>query len=155
MHGEEGFRVTDGRSDFQAVADDTSVGQENGDVRGVVAGDFGGVEMIERAAVVFAFGEDGGPAEAGLGTFEGDEFEEGAVVVVRDAPLGVVIGDVERFGGPGAAGCRHERRRMVIGREGEREGRGDAAEASDFGREGEQRVGGQRGQRPGADPSKT
>ena len=108
LHGEEGFRVADGRSDFQAVADDTGVGEERSDFFGVVAGDFGGVEVVEGAAVVFAFGEDGGPAEAGLGTFERDEFEEGAVVVVRDAPLGVVVGDVERFGRPGAAGCRHE-----------------------------------------------
>ena len=46
---------------------------------------------------------NGFPAEAGAGPFEDREFKEGAVVVHRHAPLGVVIPDIQLARGPTAA----------------------------------------------------
>ena len=61
----------------------------------------------KRGAVTFAAVEDGAPGESGLRAFEDEEFEEGAVVVQRDAPILVVVFLHERVvAGPIASGHR-------------------------------------------------
>lgn len=107
LPAEERLRVADGGGDFQAVADDAGVGEEGGD--------FAGIEAIERAPVVFAFGEKSGPARAGLGTFENEQSKERAVVAMRDAPLGAVVDDIGRLGGPRAAGIGQIRESWRVG----------------------------------------
>src|SRR5262249_23716760 len=55
------------------------------------------VEFRERLPVVLALAQDRDPGEAGLRALEQEEFEQLAVVVQRNAPLGVVVFDVERI----------------------------------------------------------
>jgi hypothetical protein len=106
---EEGARVLDHGIDFEAVANDARIFEEGFPFSGVVFEDFVGVELIEGFAVVVAFFEDGEPAKAGLGPFEVEHFEEEAVVVDGNAPLGVVIGEEGVEGGPVTTGFfRHE-----------------------------------------------
>ncbi len=52
----------------------------------VVAGDALGIELVESGAIVLAFLQDRVPAQAGLGAFENEKFEENAVVVLRARP---------------------------------------------------------------------
>ena len=61
------------------------------------------IPVRERAAIVLALGENGAPAQPRLRTLEREEFEAHPIVMNRNAPLRIVIDDVERFRGPGAA----------------------------------------------------
>ncbi|MNV12033.1 hypothetical protein D3C71_1026200 [compost metagenome] len=65
----------------------------------------GGIEIGEPLAERFALVQDGAPTEPRLKTFQAELFEQRAVVALRAAPFGVVIGHV--FGGrihPAATG---------------------------------------------------
>jgi hypothetical protein len=64
----------------------------------VVAGDLPWIEPVERATVGVPLAEDGAPAQTRLRSFEDEELEEEAIVVYRDAPFFVVVGDVRRVG---------------------------------------------------------
>ena len=87
------------------VADDARVAEQPGLVPRPVGGDDRRVEPVEGAAKSVAFPEDGQPGEASLEPLQGQPLEELLVIMAGDAPLLVVIGDVERIGtGPGAAG---------------------------------------------------
>ena len=100
---QEGFGVGDGGLDFEPIADDAGILEQDADFLGVVASDFGGIEATEEFAVTFALLENGVPAEASLSAFEDEEFEPAVVVVDGNAPFFVVVSDAERVGGPGAA----------------------------------------------------
>ena len=99
--------VTNRSGDFEPVAYDAGIGEERGDFFSIVTGNFLRVEMVKGAAVIFAFGENRRPAEAGLCALENQEFEERAIVVQRHAPLGVVVGEIERIAGPRAGDGFH------------------------------------------------
>jgi len=75
------------------------------DFPGVIARDLLGTEIIERCAEIVALAQDRDPGQAGLEAVEDQLLIERAVVIFRNAPFGVVIGDVERiFPRPGASG---------------------------------------------------
>src|SRR5690606_24215763 len=97
LHRDRGARVVDRGLDLHAVADDAGVREELLDAAGRVARDPGDIEVVERLPVAVALPEDGDPGEPRLRTFQGEHLEEVAVVVRRDAPLLIVIGDVERI----------------------------------------------------------
>ncbi len=99
-----GLGILDGGGDLGAVADDAGVGQQGGDFRVVVAGDLVRVEAVEYLPVVRPLLEHGGPRQAGLGAFEDQQFEQGAIVAQRQAPFRVMVFavEVESFA-PGAA----------------------------------------------------
>ncbi len=100
--------IADGGKDFEAVSNDTRVGEQAVDVTLLVRGNPLRVEIVERLAKVFAFVEDDGPAYAGLEAIEEKELEELTVVVDGDAPFGVVVFDHQRVGrAPRAALDRH------------------------------------------------
>jgi hypothetical protein len=103
------------------MADDALVLEHARDLRFVVTGNASGVEAVEGFPEIPALAQDRDPAQAGLEAVEDQFLVEGAVVALGDAPLGVVVGDVERVGsGPGAArcgsdtqgGCRQDQRVM-------------------------------------------
>src|SRR5207247_2892190 len=97
---EERARVADRALDLEAVADDAGILQQTFDARRI--------ELGECPVVIVALLEDRGPAESRLSALERQELEENAVVMHGHAPLAIVILDVERGAGPGAA-CRHAR----------------------------------------------
>jgi hypothetical protein len=96
-HGQEGARVRDGRRDLEPVSHDARVREEPADVPGAVGCDPLRVEAVEGAAVSLALRKHDAPAEAGLRALERQQLEERSVVPLGHAPLGVVIGDVERL----------------------------------------------------------
>jgi len=61
-------------------------------------------EVSGHGAEVFALGQDGAPAEAGLETFQAQLLEQAEIVVDRKAPFGVVVmHEIRGGGGPAAA----------------------------------------------------
>ena len=85
---------------------------------GTIAGDDLRIEAVESAAEVLPLAQDRDPGEAGLETIEDQLLEQGPVVRLGHAPVGVVIGDIERIDArPGAAGLAvgmvDEARRLV------------------------------------------
>ena len=91
LHLERRLGVADGRRHLGSIADDARVGEQAGDVIGAVRGDAGDIEAVEGAAVALATAQDGVPAQAGLGAFQGEHLEQVGVVVHGDAPLFVVV----------------------------------------------------------------
>ena len=70
----------------------------------VEAGEFPDVEADQCLSIVLTLLQHGDPGKAGLGALEDEQLEEGAVLVERHAPLGVVIGEVESVARPWARG---------------------------------------------------
>ena len=104
LHFEEDASAVDGGFDFGSGADDAWIFEETQDVFFLEASDLPGVELFEGGAEGFALAEDGDPGEAGLEAFEHQEFPKGSAVVLRDAPLFVVVGAHEGIVcSPGAA----------------------------------------------------
>ena len=97
------MRVGNCGRDFEAVADDARVGEQRSDFLGIVARDFLCVEKIEDFAVTRALEQNRVPAQASLRAFQDKKLEEHAIVVDRNAPFLVVIGDIDFFLRPVAA----------------------------------------------------
>ena len=104
-HIEPCARGTNRAFDFQAIAYDARVLHQLLDASGRIAGDSGRIESIERAPEVLALAQDDDPGESRLESVEHELLEQGPIVVFRNAPFVVVVGDVERvLAGPRAAG---------------------------------------------------
>ena len=58
--------------------------------------------MVKGPSVVLPFVQDSGPAKAGLGPLKDKQFEQDAVVMLGDAPFGVVLGEIGLGFGPAA-----------------------------------------------------
>src|SRR3954471_12980025 len=99
----EAAGVRDRGCDFGPVAHDARVGEQASLFPGAVTGDFPIVEAVEGLPVVLPLGEDGVPRESRLSALEEEEFEQLAVIVDRDPPFLVVIGDGKGVARPGAA----------------------------------------------------
>ena len=95
LRDEEHFRIVDRRLDLEAVADNAGILEQSSDFLPAEACDFLSIKSGESAAVVLALLEYGVPTQTRLRAFEDEEFEPFAVVMDRDAPLVVVIGDFE------------------------------------------------------------
>src|SRR5205823_12303247 len=54
LHGKKCFGVRNGGFDFQTIANDSWIGQQSSHARRTITGDAHSVEVIERAAVIFA-----------------------------------------------------------------------------------------------------
>ena len=107
---QEGPGVPHGTLHLEPVPDDPRIGQEPLNSRGPEPGHPGGIEAGEGPPVALALAEDGQPRQPGLGPLQHEELEEHAVVVDRDAPLAVVVVEVERVrADPPAAGRRRRR----------------------------------------------
>ena len=95
---QEPLGAGDGPLDLGAVPDDARVAHQPLDPRRGVARDPGRLEAVEGAPEVVALAQDGDPGEARLEAVEEQLLEERAAVALGNAPLLVVVGDVERIG---------------------------------------------------------
>ena len=101
---EERVRIPNRRGNLEPVPDDARIAEELRDLAGAIESDFRRVEPVERGPVGLSFPQDRQPGEACLSPFEDEKLEELAIVVLRDAPLLIVIARHERVdGGPGAS----------------------------------------------------
>jgi len=82
----------DGRLDLGAGADDAGVGHQSVHVRRAEPGDLGGVEPGERLAKGLAFSQHRDPGQPGLKALQHQHLPEHAGVLLRHAPLLIVIG---------------------------------------------------------------
>ena len=90
---EKPFRVLDRGGDFQPVSHDTIVAEQSLHVAFAVARDFLLSKSIEGFSVVVTFPQNCVPAQSRLCAFQDKEFEKDSIVVHRNAPFLVMIGD--------------------------------------------------------------
>ena len=96
-HLERRLGVGDGGFDFEAIADDARIGEKRSDLPPIVAGNLLGIEPIHGLAVVLALLQDGLPAQPRLRPLQNQELEEPPVIVKRDPPFPIVVGE-SQFG---------------------------------------------------------
>ncbi len=104
LHLEIGAGVADGGSNFGTVANDAGISHQ-AHYLGFAKGSHAmGIESRKSAAIIFAFAQHGYPGKARLRTFQQQKFKQDLVVMLRYAPLGIVVGHVKRvIAAPGAA----------------------------------------------------
>jgi len=90
-------RIADDSLDLAAVADDACIAEQPLDIGLAEPRDPLGTPVREGASIALALAQDRRPRQACLGAFEIEQLEEGTVVSLRNAPLLVVVGDVERI----------------------------------------------------------
>src|SRR5262249_18842157 len=95
-HLEIAARGEDRAFDLAAIAHDAGVLHQLLDALGRVARNLFRLETVERAAKVVTLAQNGDPGEPGLKAVENELLVKRAVVIFGDAPLLVVISDVER-----------------------------------------------------------
>lgn len=100
------FCVVDCRFNLGTIPDNAGVIHET---RNVSCGECGNALRIECGKTFFeivSFVKDGSPRETGLEGFQDKEFKNGSIVMHRNAPLRIVVGEHELVivGGPGTAG---------------------------------------------------
>src|SRR5438132_9019333 len=95
---EKRLGIPDRRFNLGPVANDPRIRKQRRDLPLVVAGDLPRVEPVEGAPVGVPLAEDRAPAQPRLGTLENEKLEKDVIVVQGNAPLLVVVGDVERVG---------------------------------------------------------
>ena len=61
------------------------------------------VEVVEGGPVTFTFAKDSLPTQSGLRAFKDQKFEQAAVVVLRNAPLLIVVADAHLGRRPAAS----------------------------------------------------
>ena len=98
LHGDHARALLIGGLDLAPVPHDRRIRDEALDVALGELRHGVWIEPGERGSVALALAQDGGPAQPGLRTFEREQLEEAAVVVLGNTPLGVVVLDHERVG---------------------------------------------------------
>ena len=88
------FRILNRGRDLQPVSHDPGVIQEPFDIACAIARNFFRAKVVERFSIIFAFLENGRPAESGLRAFENQKFKQLSIVMDRHAPFLIVIGNV-------------------------------------------------------------
>src|SRR5207237_9876413 len=105
LDAQEAARVGHRPRDLRPVADDAGVLHQLLDAGGSKARDARGLESVEGAAEPFALAQDDQPGEPGLESVEHQLLEERPRIAFGNAPLLVVVADVQGVArGPGAAG---------------------------------------------------
>ena len=99
--------VANGGGDFQPVANNAGIGQQFGNLGVIIVGDFDRIKVVKSGAIGIALAKYKFPRKPGLRPLQYQKLEQPPVVMQRNAPLGIVIGDAQRRSGPGAAGWRH------------------------------------------------
>src|SRR5262249_29253978 len=87
----KGFGVGDRSSNFQAVPYDPRIRQQLLRLLGSVSGDLTRVKIVKGLTVIFATLQNRVPAQTRLRAFEGQELEQDAFVVLRNAPFRIVV----------------------------------------------------------------
>ena len=96
LHFEKDAGTVDCGLDLGAGTDDAGVFEEAQNVVFLEAGDLCRVELFEGFAKGLTFVEDDLPGQSGLKSFEHQELPKGSTVVLRDAPLFIVVGAHKR-----------------------------------------------------------
>src|SRR5258708_910609 len=100
---EVGLCAGDRTLDLGAIANDAGIVHQRMNFFRVVARDLLRLKVVESFAKIFALAQDRDPGQPGLKAVEDEFFVQGAVVIFRHAPFGVVIGHIKRvFAGPRA-----------------------------------------------------
>ncbi len=92
---EDGAGAFADRIHLEAVPDDSGIRKRGGHPRVVPAREGIHVEVVEHGSIAVATREDRPPAQARLRAFEAEQLEEAPLVVERQSPLEVVVGDVQ------------------------------------------------------------
>ena len=101
---EIGPGVADGGSNLGTIADDPGISHQARRLGFAKGGHAVGIESGKSAAIIVAFAQHGYPGKACLRTFQQQKFKQDTVVMLRHAPLGIVVGHVKRvITAPGAA----------------------------------------------------
>src|SRR5215472_11319023 len=100
LHRKERLRVGNRGIDLQANADDALVVEQAGDFALAVFCDLARVKPVIGGSIVLALAENRVPAKAGLGALKDQELEQFTIIVKRDPPLAIVVGDLEVIVGP-------------------------------------------------------
>ena len=79
------------------MADNAGIIQQGTDLFGRVADDFFSIETIKNGAKMIALPKDRDPRQACLKAVQHKLFEQSAVIIFGDAPILIVIGDIERI----------------------------------------------------------
>src|SRR5262249_34427545 len=115
LHRQERFRVGNRGIDLQAIADDALVVEQPGDFTFAVLCDFARVKPVIGGAIMFALTENRVPAEAGLGALENQKLEQPIVIVKRDTPLAIMVGDLKVIIGPETpSGGLHAKHNLAV-----------------------------------------
>ncbi len=97
-------RVGDEGVHLEPISHDAGIAQQALALYGIVAGHRFSIEVVERGTIARALAQDGEPAQARLRALQTQHFEQMTVIMDGHAPLGIMIGDVERIrGAPRAA----------------------------------------------------
>src|SRR2546426_1105678 len=96
LHVEKPPRVSNGRFDFQAIANDARVSHQARDVGLAESRHFPHVEVFERLPEIVALAQDGNPAQPRLEALQCQQLEDLPIFMDRHAPLLVVILTVQR-----------------------------------------------------------
>src|SRR2546428_586728 len=96
LHDQEGFGIPDGGRDLRSVPDDAGVGHERSYLLRIVFRDSHRIEFVEGFLERLAFLQHCEPGKTRLCPFDDEKFEELSVVVFRNAPLGVMVGEERR-----------------------------------------------------------
>src|SRR5208337_5544510 len=91
LHVEKLLRIVHCRFHLQPVAYDTLILQQRFYFIRIISGNSLGVEIVESGAKIFAFAQNGNPAQSRLRTFQQEELEECAVIMLRHAPFLVMV----------------------------------------------------------------
>ncbi len=93
LNCEEGASVLDGGNDFKPVANDTRIREQIVYFVLIILRDEARIKTIKGHAVVIPLLQDDLPAQAGLGPLQNEKLKEFPVVVQRNSPLLVVVGE--------------------------------------------------------------
>ena len=87
--------IVDDRLDLAAMANYAFIHEQPIDVAPAEARYPVKIKIMKRCAKVFALGEDGAPAQAGLNTLQAQFLEQAMIITDRETPFAIVI--VEKF----------------------------------------------------------
>lgn len=107
LHGEKGLRVLHGRVYLEPVPNDAFIREQSCNLPVSVSRDFSRVKPVKCPPIILSLPQNRFPAKTGLCTFEDQKLEKYLIVMLRHAPLLIVILEGEFSTGPRAAFC-HE-----------------------------------------------
>src|SRR5437660_762953 len=101
LHRHESLGVLHRGLYLQSIPHDARISQQLFNLAGVVAHHLLNIKIVERATIILAFFQNRNPAQSSLRAFQDQKLEQQAVIMYRNAPFLIMIGDVEITVRPG------------------------------------------------------